>query len=185
VRCGWQGRVAVGHLTELGALPPSEQDEIITTIREAGLGVIMLPATDLYLMGRADRHNVRRGLAPAKRLLAAGVPVAAATNNVRNAFTPVGTADPVLMGFLIAVAGHMGSRQDLRDTLAMITEHPARILRLPEYGLDVGRRADLVVWDALQPEDVIATLSPLRLVVKGGRVTVEHEHTLKEHWRAW
>jgi imidazolonepropionase-like amidohydrolase len=56
-------------------------------------------------------------------------------------------------------------------------------LRLPDYGLDVGRRADLVVWDAEQPEDVIAALPPRRLVVKRGRVTVEHEHTLKEHWR--
>jgi cytosine/creatinine deaminase len=183
VRWGWQGRVAVGHLTELAALPPAEQDEIIGAIREAELGVIVLPATDLYLMGRTDRRNVRRGLAPVKRLLAAGVRVAAATNNVRNAFTPVGTADPVLMGFLVAVACHMGTGQGLRDALAMLTEHPARILRLPDYGLDVGRQADLVVWDAEQPEDIVAALPPRRLVVKRGRVTVEHEHTLKEHWR--
>ena len=183
VRFGWQGRVAVGHLTELGALPPAEQDEIIAIIREAGLGVIMLPATDLYLMGRADLRNVRRGLAPAKRLLAAGVPVAAATNNVRNAFTPVGTADPALMGFLAVVGCHMGTGQGLRDALAMLTEHPARILRLPDYGLDVGRRADLVVWEAENPEDIVAALPPRRLVVKRGRITIEHEHTLREHWR--
>src|SRR5262249_22445672 len=48
---GWQGRVAVGHLTELAALAPSEQEPIIAAIRDAGIGVIMLPATDLYLMG--------------------------------------------------------------------------------------------------------------------------------------
>src|SRR5215469_14359420 len=62
VRHGWQGRVAVGHLTELAALPPVEQDHIIDAIRGAGIGVIMLPATDLYLMGRKDLRNVRRGL---------------------------------------------------------------------------------------------------------------------------
>ena len=183
IRHGWQGRVAVGHLTEISALPPPEQDAIVAAIRDAGIGVIMLPATDLYLMGRKDQRNVRRGLAPARRLLAAGVPVAAATNNVRNAFTPVGTADPALMGFLIAVGCHMGSRQDLRDALAMLTEHPARILRLDRYGLAAGRRADLIVWEAQDAEDTVATLAPRRIVVKGGRVSVEHERAVTYPWR--
>jgi cytosine deaminase len=180
---GWQGRVAVGHLTELGALPPAEQDRVITLIREAGIGVIMLPATDLYLMGRKDVRNVRRGLTPAKRLLAAGVPVAAATNNVRNPFTPVGTGDLALTGFLATVGCHMGTPRDLVEVLAMVTDHPARILRLDGYGLDVGRRADLVVWDACRAEDIVATVAPRRLVVKRGRVSVEHERVARAVWR--
>jgi cytosine deaminase len=183
VRHGWQGRVAVGHLTELAALPPVEQDRVIAAIREAGIGVIMLPATDLYLMGRKDIRTVRRGLTPAKRLLAAGVPVAAATNNVRNAFTPVGTADPALMGFLVALGCHMGTRSELLEALAMLTQHPARILRSDAYGLDVGCWADLVVWEAERVEDVIATLAARRLVVKRGRVSVEHEHSMVPRWR--
>lgn len=87
------------------------------------------------------------------------------------------------MGFVVAVASHMGTRQDLRDVLAMLTEHPARILRLPGYGLDIGRQADLVVWDAEQPEDIVAALPPRRLVVKRGRITIEHERRLRERWR--
>src|SRR5215470_4159846 len=62
VRAGWQGRVAVGHVTELAAMPLSEQDAIIADLAAAGIGVIALPATDLYLMGRRDDVNVRRGL---------------------------------------------------------------------------------------------------------------------------
>lgn len=184
VRHGWQGRVAVGHLTEMAALPPVEQDRLVALIREAGIGVVMLPATDLYLMGRKDVRTARRGLAPARRLLAAGVPVAAATNNVRNAFTPVGTADLALMGFLVSVGCHMGTRSDLLEVLAMLTRHPARILRIQDYGLDVGCRADLVVWEAERAEDLIATLAARRLVVKRGRVSVEHERSARLSWRA-
>lgn len=183
VRHGWQGRVAVGHLTELGALPPIAQEPIVAAIREAGIGVIVLPATDLYLMGRKDLRSVRRGLAPVRRLLAAGIPVAAATNNVRNAFTPVGTADPVLMGFLVAVGCHMGTRDDLLEALAMLTLYPARILGVPDYGVDAGCRADLIVWDAERAEDIIATMAPRRLVVKRGHISVEHERTTRERWR--
>lgn len=183
VRHGWQGRVAVGHATELAALAPEELDPIIGSLRDAGIGVIMLPATDLYLMGRNDARNVRRGLAPAKKLLAAGVAVAASCNNVRNAFTPVGNANLALMGYLLAVGAHMGTAQEIREVLAMLTEYPARILRLPSYGLRVGAQADLVLWDAERAEEIVTALAPPRLVVKRGRVTVEHERVVREPWR--
>jgi cytosine/creatinine deaminase len=183
IRAGWQGRVAVGHLTELAALPPTQQDEIIAGLREAGIGVIALPATDLYLMGRGDDVSPRRGLTPVRRLLAAGVPVALATNNLRNPFTTVGTADLAHMAFLGAVAAHMGTPEDLRELVATITTHPARILRVADYGLAVGGRADLVLWDCAEVEDIVAALPGRRLVLKAGRVTVEHERVVHEHWR--
>ncbi len=183
VQHGWQGRVAVGHVTELAALPPDELGPIAVALREAGIGVIMLPATDLYLMGRKDARNIRRGLAPVKRLLAGGVLVAAATNNVRNAFTPVGTASLPLMGYLLAVGAHMGTAQDLSHALAMLTEHPARLLRLRDYGLTVGSKADLVIWETERPEEILSALALPSLVVKGGRVTVEHERMVREPWR--
>ena len=183
VRAGWQGRVTVGHLTELAAVPGFRQDEIIAEIADAGLGVICLPATDLYLMGRRDDGNVRRGLTPVRRLLRAGVPVALASNNIRNAFTPVGTADLAHMAFVAAVAAHMGTPDDLKALLAAITVHPARMLRLPDYGLAAGCGADLVVWDCQTPEDAVATLPARALVMKRGRVTVQTRHEVIESWR--
>jgi cytosine deaminase len=183
-RLGWQGRVVVGHMTELGALPPAEVDGIIRELAAARVGVIMLPATDLYLMGRGDAYKVRRGLAPAKRLLAGGVAVAAATNNLRNAFTPVGNADPALMAFLLTVAAHMGTREEQAQALAMITTEPARMLRLGDRALVEGRPADLVVWDAVALDEAVGGVAPRRLVVKAGRITVEHHRTVDEPWRA-
>jgi cytosine deaminase len=184
VRFGWQGRVAVGHASELAALPPDELDRAAAILKDAGIGVIILPATDLYLMGRKDVRNVRRGVAPAKRLLAAGVTVAAATNNILNAFTPMGTGDLALMGYLMTAAAHMGTERDVADILAMLTEHPARILRLPDYGLRVGARADLVLWETERAAEVVTTMAPRRLVVKAGRLSLEHERTCTEFWRS-
>jgi cytosine deaminase len=184
VRRGWQGRVALGHCTELAALAPPDLAPIAGLLADAGVGVITLPATDLYLMGRKDAHRVRRGLTPVKRLLAAGVTVAAATNNVRNAFTPVGNANLALMGYLLTVGAHMGTVAEQAEALKMLTEYPARLLRLADYGLAVGCRADLVVWEATRPEEIAGALAAPRLVIKGGRVTVEHERRVHEPWRA-
>lgn len=183
VRQGWQGRVAVGHLTEIAALDEVLAGDVITAIAGAGLGVICLPATDLYLMGRNDRMNVRRGLTPIRQLLAAGVPVALATNNVRNAFTPVGTADLAHLTFLAAVAAHMGTPDDLRALVHTITTHPARILNLPDVGLTTGCRADLVLWDCERVDEVVTAQPGRRLVVKHGRVTVESERRVRWRWR--
>ncbi len=184
VRRGWQGRVALGHVCEMAALPPDEQDGLARTLAEAGVAVIVLPATDLYLMGRKDVRSPRRGLAPVKRLLAAGVTVAAATNNVRNAFTPVGTAGLPLMGFLLSVGAHMGTDPELSEVLSMLTAHPARILGVQGYGVAVGSRADLVVWETERVETVVSGLCPCRLVVKAGRIATEHARSVSEPWRS-
>jgi cytosine deaminase len=183
IRYGWQGRVALGHCTELAALPPADLAPIAGLIRDAGLGVITLPATDLYLMGRKDIHHVRRGLAPIKRLLEAGVTVAAATNNVRNAFTPVGNANLLLMGLLLTVGAHMGSERERREVLEMLTTYPGRLLRLPSCGPGLGLQADLVVWDAERLDDLVAGQAAPWVVVKRGRITVQHERSVKEPWR--
>jgi imidazolonepropionase-like amidohydrolase len=46
-----------------------------------------------------------------------------------------------------------------------------------------GAPADLVAWDADRPEEALTALSPCRLAVKGGRVTVEHVRSFAEPWR--
>jgi len=183
-RLGWQKRVAVGHLTELAALPPAEQAALTADLARAGIGVISLPLTDLYLMGRADTRNVRRGLTPIRRLLEAGVPVALASNNIRNPFTPIGTADPAHLTFVGAVAAHMGTPELMRELVGTVTTYPARILNLRDYGCAAGCRADLVAWDCRRPEEIVTSLPARRLVVKGGRVSVEHECRVVERWRS-
>ena len=183
LRTGWRGRVVVGHLTELAAVPPYRQGELVADIAAARIGVIALPATDLYLMGRRDELNVRRGLAPVRRLLDAGARVALASNNLCNPFTPVGTADLIDVTYLTALAAHMGTAADVRRLLNTITVHPAAMLRLPDYGLDPGCRADLVAWDCERVEEIVTLRPPRTLVVKRGRVTLQYEHRLIERWR--
>jgi cytosine deaminase len=87
------------------------------------------------------------------------------------------------MGYLVAVGAHMGAEPELLQVLEMLTTHPARILRIPGYGLFRGVVADLVVWDSDRTDEVLSALSPCRLAVKGGRVTIEHARSLAEPWR--
>ena len=71
-------------------------------LADAGVAVTVLPATDLFLMGRGHQHSVPRGVAPAHRLLEHGVTCSLATNNVLNPFTPFGDCSLIRMANLYA-----------------------------------------------------------------------------------
>jgi cytosine deaminase len=171
---GWQGRVEIGHATALGALPPERLTCVAELLREADISVVALPLTDLHLGGRADRFNVRRGLAPVKALLAAGVNVAVSTNNIRNAFTPYGNADLLLAAFLLLAVGHLGDAETLPHVLELVTTRAAQAIGLSttDYGTAPGCKADLVVLETYRVADVMLDLPARLWVLKNGRVTV-------------
>ncbi len=180
VRYNYVSRVTVGHLTSLGAMALAEAAPVIDRIREAGIHVVALPATDLYLNGRSETGPSLRGLAPVKRLLAAGVNVALSSNNIRNAFTPLGRADPLEIALLLAYAGHMGTQVDRQSLLDMVTVNSARILGIERrYGIRPGGDADLVILNTTRVDDVIADQPERLYVLKRGRVVAR---TRTERW---
>ena len=172
VRHGLEGRVVAGHMSALAALAPDELAPVIARIRDAGISILVLPATDLYLMGRRDVRNPRRGIAPARRLHEAGINVAVSTNNVQNPFTPFGDGDLLRIANLLATAGHFGTVEDLALVLRMATEHGARALRLSEHAVREGALADLVLLDCTKPAEAVGAIPERLMVMKNGRVTV-------------
>jgi len=173
---GMQGRVEIGHATALGALPPPRLAAICDLLGEADISVITLPLTDLHLGGRADSHNVRRALAPVKALLAAGVNVAAGANNLRNAFTPFGTGDPLLTALTLIPAAHLGGEDTLPRVLDLVTRNAARAIGFTDgYGVEPGARADLVVLDTFTYADAVIDLPVRSWVIKSGQVTFSTE----------
>lgn len=169
----YQGKVSLGHVTSLGSLTHEEARPVIEKLAEADVNIVTLPATDLYLGGRGDEANQRRGLTPVHRLRDAGVNVTFSSNNIRNAFTPFGKADMLQIGNLLAHTAQYGTSHSQAQILRMATYDAARSIGLDDYGLAVGRQADLVVLDSPLVGDVLADIPARSLVVKRGRVTVE------------
>src|SRR5260370_15763019 len=122
----WGGGVAVGHATKLSAVGANRLTEIGRGLAAAGVAVTVLPATDLFLMGRDRDHNVPRGVAPAHRLAALGVTCSLATNNVLNPFTPFGDCSLLRMANLYANVAPAGSAPELSACFGLATQQPAR-----------------------------------------------------------
>jgi cytosine deaminase len=166
---GWGGRVTVGHVTKLSAIGRERFAEIATRLADAGVAVTVLPATDLYLMGRPRDYDVPRGVAPAHRLLDHGVVCSIATNNVLNPFTPFGDCSLVRMANLYANVAQIGRPAELTSCLDMVTTLPAKLMNLKNYGIKIGNPADLVVLDCSDPALAVAELARPLFGLKSGR----------------
>ena len=165
------GRVAVGHVTKLSALPPVELAEKARRLADAGVAVTALPATDLYLMGRHQEHSVMRGVAPVHTLLQSGVNCSLSTNNVLNPFTPYGDCSLIRMANLYANVCQVGDRHGLEQCFEMVTGRSARLMRVPHYGIGVGNTADMVVLDCDSRADAVAEVVSPMMGFKAGRRT--------------
>jgi len=172
-RAGWAGRVAVGHVTKLSALPSAALTAIGNRLAAAGVAVTVLPATDLFLMGRKHDHNVPRGVAPAHRLAELGVTCSLATNNVLNPFTPFGDGSLNRIANLYANVAQLGRKAEMLCCLDMVTADAARLMRCADYGIDIGKAADLVVMDATDPALAVAEIAQPLMGFKRGIKTFE------------
>jgi cytosine deaminase len=168
-RIGWGGRVAIGHGNKYSCLPEAELAALGKRMAASGVAVAVLPATDTFTQGRHQEHSVMRGVADANALIAQGANCAIATNNVLNPFTPYGDCSLVRIANMYANIVQRGTEKDLAECFAMVTDRPARILRRKDYGIAVGNPADLVVWNAKTPAEVVATVAQPLMGFKRGR----------------
>ena len=171
---GMAGRVAVGHVSTLSAMDAPAAEAAARMMAGAGVALTVLPATDLFLMGREHDHLIPRGVAPAHRFVGHGVTCSISTNNVLNPFTPFGDCSMIRMANLYANIAQLGTLHEMAACFDMVTHAPARLMNLRDYGIEIGNPADLVVLDAKEPGMAVAELAQPLLVYRRGRRTVSH-----------
>lgn len=169
---GWSGRVAIGHVTKLSAVPEARLMELGKRLAQAGVAVTALPSTDLFLIGREFDHNVPRGVALAHKLKEIGVTCSLSTNNVLNPFTPFGDCSTVRIANLYANVAQVGSPAGMADCLDMVSASSAKLMNIADYGVEVGKSASFVVLDCETRAQAVAELAPVRLAMKDGKRTV-------------
>jgi cytosine deaminase len=168
---GWQGRVTVGHVTQLAYVQPGEYQRLVDLVTQADVALTVLPATDLFLMGRTAAVAAPRGVAKLGPFADRGVRCSVATNNVLNAFTPYGDGSLIRMANLYANISHLASPSDLDGCMDFITDSAARVIGAQDYGIRIGGPADLVCVDALSRADAVARVAPTVWGLKLGQQT--------------
>jgi cytosine deaminase len=169
------GRVTIGHVTTLAAMAPEAQARALDLLAAAGIALVVLPATDLYLAGHGEPGT--RSLAPIARARRAGVRVAIANNNLHNPFAPFGNANLLQAAWLAGILQRLADAEGRRFLLEAITHEPAALLGLPRHGPSAGALAHLALLDTHDPEQAIVNAPAVLATLRSGRLT----HALTPH----
>jgi len=166
---GMQGRVVLSHCSVLSAVPNQVFARIRDHLLELDIGVITLPAANLYLQGRGQDVLPPRGLTRVAPLARAGVRIAAASDNIQDPFIPTGSGDMLEIARWTLLAGHLHAAE-LPIAYGMATHVPAGLMGLgADYGLRPGARADMLITDCEDAERLVAGGPDRMIVLSRGR----------------
>jgi cytosine/creatinine deaminase len=134
IKRGWQGRALAHHCRAMAAYPEPYLRELLQILRQADIALVSNPHT-------GPLH------AKIPELLASGVTVCLGQDDISDAYYPFGRNNPLEVAFLASHLLWMMSRDEMETLYDMITRNPARALNIPDFGIDIGSQANLVVLD--------------------------------------
>lgn len=171
VERGFVAGAVASHCVALGVQPPEIQAEVARELAEAGVAVVALPQTNLYLQARGDARAPARGLTAVRALLDAGCVVAGGGDNVRDPFNCVGRSDPLEAAALLVAAAHLTPE----EAYTAISAGARAAMGLPAVALAEGAPAELLAVRGASLADAIARASEHRFVVHAGRCVARTE----------
>jgi cytosine deaminase len=163
---GFPHRVTASHCVSLAVQDAKTQQQVAEQVAEAGIAVVALPQTNLFLQGRDHPVATPRGLTAVGPLRKAGATVAAGGDNLRDPFHPVGRGDALEVAALMVTAGHLDSAAAVES----VTAAPREALGLPPVLIAPGCPADLVAMPAADTLEALGAASAHRTVWRAGQV---------------
>jgi cytosine deaminase len=167
--------VVASHCVALSARPEPDIRRIAEKVATAGIIVVALPHTNLFLQGRNTPTLTPRAITPVRILRECGVIVAAGADNLQDPFNPVGRADPLETAALMVMA----SQQNVESALEMVTANAHTLVSGEHGGVAVDSKANFVAIPATNVREAIAMGPPDRTVVYGGVVIDQHRRNRK------
>ena len=163
---GMQGQVVISHAFCLGSPDRALVDPLIDQLAELDIGIMTT--------GPASRPAP-----PVQALLARGIRVCSGSDGIRDTWGPYGNADMLERVMLVGLRNNFRRDDEVELAFHVCTRGGADIMRLTDYGLAVGARADLVVVEGETITHAAVARPPRRLVVKHGKVVARNGHCLR------
>jgi cytosine deaminase len=157
---GWTSRVIACHARAMGLYNEVYHRKLVALLKRAGIGVVTDPQTGPLHVRVRD-------------LLNAGVNVALGQDDVNDAYYPYGRCKMLEVAFLASHLLWMMTDRDRETIYDMITVNPAKMLRIEEYGLDVGKEANLVILDADNMLDAFTRQPEASHVIRKGKLLAQ------------
>lgn len=157
VAAGLEGKVVVSHAFALGMLDERSFGTTADALARAGVAIMTSspPPVPVPPVRRLERHGVR---------------VFAASDNIRDCWSPFGNGDMLERAGIVATRQQLFTNEDIGLAFDMAGVIPAGVLGLSGYGLDIGAQADLVALDVPDVVEAVLARPVRRLVLRAGEV---------------
>jgi cytosine deaminase len=169
LRHKFRGRVVCGHCCSLSVQSDEMVQRTLAVCAEAGIAVASMAPVNLYFHDRAAGRTPRwRGITLIHELQAAGIPVAVASDNIRDPFHPFGDYDMLEVLKTSLYIGHLDQRLPHAPLFAGRT--PADIIGVAPIGrLEAGAAARLILLNARSLSELLSRPQSDRIIIDRGR----------------
>lgn len=174
IEYSYQGRVTAGHVTAMHSWDPTYRFRILNIVREAKVTIVPNPLININLQGRFDNYPKRRGMAPISLLLNNGINVTLGHDCIMDPWYPLGVGDMLQALFMAVHVDQMTGYNQLLNSLDLITYNGAKAWRLNDYGIEMGKPANILILNAQNELDALRIMGPPLYVIKGGKLIAKN-----------
>jgi cytosine/creatinine deaminase len=173
---GMGARVTASHTTAMGSYDNAYCAKLFRLLRQAALNFVSCPTESIHLQGRFDPFPKRRGVTRVGELDRAGLNVCFGQDSIQDPWYPLGNGNLLRVLDAGLHICHLMGYDDLQRSLDFVTDHSATALNLGErYGIEPGRPANLLVFDADSDYDALRRQAKARVSIRGGEIILRRE----------
>lgn len=163
---GFEHGAVASHCVALGMAESNVQERVAEVVARAGVSVVTLPQTNLFLQARGTETAPPRGLTALGPLQRAGVNVAGGGDNLRDPFCLVGRGDPLETASLLVMAGHLTPA----DAYRAVSDAARHAVGLPPVCIEPGSPAELMAVPASSIGEAVAAAPSGRIKIHGSQM---------------
>jgi cytosine/creatinine deaminase len=176
IRTDMGSRVTASHTTAFGSYNNAYAYKLLGFLQRTQINFVCNPLINITLQGRTDTYPKRRGLTRVKELWQQGLNVSLGHDCILDPWYSLGTGNMLDVASMLVHVGQMTGSAEIDACYNMVTWQGAKTLHLEDqYGIAVGKPANLIVLDAGDRFDAIRRRAPVRYVISRGKVLVSTE----------
>jgi cytosine deaminase len=170
-RTGMGANVTASHTTAFASYNNAYAGKLMGFLQRSSINLIANPLINITLQGRTDTYPKRRGITRVKELWQQGLNVSLGHDCVRDPWYSLGTGSMLDVALMAIHVCQMTGMAEIDACYEMIASNGAKTLNLQaEYGIEVGKPANLMILDAIDPYEALRRRATVRYVISRGKV---------------
>lgn len=177
IRSDMGSRVTASHTTAFGSYNNAYAFKLLGFLQRTAVNFIANPLINITLQGRTDTYPKRRGVTRVKELWQQGMNVSFGHDCIQDPWYSLGSGNMLDVASMGLHVCQMTGTTEIDACYDMVTWNGAKTLNLADeqYGVEVGKPANLIVLDATDRYDAIRRRATVRYVISRGKLLARTE----------